>query len=179
MLIVVTGGARSGKSHLALERARRSRRDDVVFVATCPRIGGDRELEQRIRAHRDERPPSWTTVEAQHDLAAAIAGAPSSAPLIVDCLTLWVANLLYRGDDPASVEDASERALAEVAARSGETVAVTNEVGLGIVPAEAESRTYRDVLGRVNQGWVAAADRALLLVAGRALPLHDPEDLLP
>jgi adenosylcobinamide kinase/adenosylcobinamide-phosphate guanylyltransferase len=89
-----------------------------------------------------------------------------------------VGNRFYGGDDEPAVLAASDRALAAAADRSGDTVVVTNEVGLGIVPADRESRAYRDTLGRVNQAWVGRADRALLLVAGRALPLHDPDDLL-
>lgn len=150
----------------------------MVFIATCPRIDGDAELAERIGAHRAERPPQWTTVEVEHDLAPAIAGAGDAATVIVDCLTLWVANLLFRGDTADEIDRASTAALAAAGARRGETLVVTNEVGLGIVPADARTRAYRDVLGRVNQGWVAAADRALLLVAGLALPLQDPGELL-
>jgi adenosyl cobinamide kinase/adenosyl cobinamide phosphate guanylyltransferase len=177
VLTVLTGGARSGKSSLALELARRSGRP-VVFVATCPRIEGDDELERRIGDHRAERPPDWTTVEVEHDLASALRGIDDGATVVVDCLTLWVGNLLVRGDAESAIDAASGQALAAVAARVGETIVVTNEVGFGIVPADRLSRTYRDALGRVNQAWVAAADRALLLVAGRALALHHPDDLL-
>jgi adenosyl cobinamide kinase/adenosyl cobinamide phosphate guanylyltransferase len=176
--MVVTGGARSGKSRFVVDQARERADGEVVFVATCPRIEGDADLGRRIDDHRSERPPSWATVEAEHDLAGAIAGADGEATLIVDCLTLWVGNLLHRGDHEAAVDQACTEALAAAESRPGETLVVTNEVGLGIVPADPLSRTYRDALGRVNQRWVAAADRALFLVAGRALALHDPEDLL-
>ncbi|MGF1596427.1 MAG: bifunctional adenosylcobinamide kinase/adenosylcobinamide-phosphate guanylyltransferase [Acidimicrobiales bacterium] len=178
MLIVVTGGARSGKSRFAVDRARRAGLGDVVFVATCPRIDGDGELERRIRDHRAERPPSWVTVEVELDLAAALGGIDERATVIVDCLTLWVSNLLVGGHDAATIGVTSDDALRAVASRAGETLVVTNEVGLGIVPADRLSREYRDILGRVNQAWVAAADRALFLVAGRALALHEPDDLL-
>lgn len=178
MLIVVTGGARSGKSRLVVDQARASAGGDVVFVATCPRIEGDADLGRRIDDHQAERPSSWTTVEAEHDLAGAIGGAGDDATVIIDCLTLWVGNLLFRGDPTDAIDRASAEALAVAQARSGQTLVVTNEVGLGIVPADTLSRTYRDVLGRVNQRWAAAADRALFMVAGRALPLHDPGDLL-
>lgn len=178
MLIVVTGGARSGKSRLVVEQVEAGAGGAVVFVATCPRIEGDDDLAERIDAHRSERPASWATIEAEHDLAAAIEGAADEATVIVDCLTLWVANLLYRGDTDAEIDRACGVALDAVGARSGRTWVVTNEVGLGIVPADAGTRRYRDVLGRVNQRWVAAADRALFMMAGRALALHDPGELL-
>jgi len=177
MLIVLTGGARSGKSSLAVALARRSDQD-VTFVATCPRIDGDAELERRIRVHREERPARWATIEAEYDLTGAIRALDPTATVVVDCLTLWVNNLLYRGDDESTIAAACLDALAVVASRPGETIAVTNEVGLGLVPSEALARTYRDVLGRVNHAWVAAADQALFLVAGRAISLHDPLDLL-
>ncbi len=177
MFIVLTGGARAGKSSLALEQARLSG-DDVVFVATCPHIEGDNELDSRIQVHRAERPAAWATVEVERELAGALWEIDDRATVIVDCLTLWVSNLLVRGDDQEVIHAASDDALRAVAARSGLTIAVTNEVGLGIVPADGLSRIYRDVLGLVNQTWVAAADRALFVVAGRALALHNPDDML-
>lgn len=177
MLTVLTGGARSGKSTLALELADRAG-GPVVFVATCPRIDGDVDLEARIENHRAERPSHWSTIEVEHELGSTIASIDPAATVVIDCLTLWVSNLLFRGDDQAAIERASRRAIDAVAERAGATLVVTNEVGLGIVPADQLSRTYRDALGRVNQAWIGAADRALLLVAGRAVALHDPGDLL-
>jgi adenosyl cobinamide kinase/adenosyl cobinamide phosphate guanylyltransferase len=177
VLIVLTGGVRSGKTSLAVALARRSPAP-VVYLATCPRIDGDDEFADRIDAHRAERPEGWATVEAEYALGEAITEVADGAFLVVDCLTTWVGNRFYGGDDEPAVLAASDRALAAAADRSGDTVVVTNEVGLGIVPADRGSRAYRDTLGRVNQAWVGRADRALLLVAGRALPLHDPDDLL-
>ncbi|MEM9563223.1 MAG: bifunctional adenosylcobinamide kinase/adenosylcobinamide-phosphate guanylyltransferase [Actinomycetota bacterium] len=179
-LTVLTGGARSGKSRLALDLAADAAGPDgpVVFVATCPRIDGDGDLARRIDAHRAERPTHWTTVESEVDLATTLAAADPEAVVVIDCLTLWVNNLLFRDHDEAAIVDAAEATLAAACARSSQTIAVTNEVGLGIVPGDELSRSYRDALGRVNQRWIAAADRALFLVAGRALALHDPRDLL-
>lgn len=173
MLTVLLGGARSGKSALAERLARRAG-DDVCFVATCPSIDGDADLADRIRRHRAERPPTWTTIEEEVDLAAAIRAAGGRA-LVVDCLTTWVGNLVHHGRTQAEVLGASEAAIAEVRARRATTIVVTNEVGAGIVPADPDTRAYRDALGRVNQQWVSAADRALLLVAGRAVDLRPPE----
>lgn len=179
MLIVCIGGARSGKSSLALELARRSG-TEVTFIATCPQIDGDDDLTSRIENHRAERPPDWRTVEEEHDLVAALAAAGDTY-CVIDCLTLWVSNLMHRGDDDAAIALAAGRAAAAARARvdgGATTIVVTNEVGSGVHPATELGRRYRDLLGRVNQIWGAAADRSLLLIAGRAIELHDPLTLL-
>lgn len=176
MLTLVLGGARSGKSALADELGRRAG-GAVAYVATCPRIDGDADLARRIARHRADRPPGWTTIEEELDLAGAITAAGDRF-VVVDCLTLWVGNLQFHGHDDDAVLAASRQALDVVARRVADTVVVSNEVGLGIVPADAATREYRDLLGRVNRAWAEAADRAVFLVAGRALPLLDPHDLL-
>jgi adenosylcobinamide kinase / adenosylcobinamide-phosphate guanylyltransferase len=173
-LTLLLGGARSGKSALAVEIGRRHP-GPVTFIATSPpSIDGD--LSGRIARHRAERPP-WPTIEEPLDLAAALAAAGTDLA-IVDCLTLWVNNLLHRGDDDAAIEAIAADAAATAAERGGPTVVITNEVGLGVHPTTELGRRYRDTLGRVNQRWAAAADTALLLVAGRALSLTDPWTLL-
>ena len=164
-LVLYLGGARSGKSRLALERARSSGAP-VVFVATGE--GLDDEMADRIARHRAERPADWETVEEPVELERAVAEAPPDATLVVDCLSLWVANVF----ETAPAEELAEQAAARAAGRPGLTIAVTNEVGLGIVPDNALARRYRDVLGRVNAAWAAAADEAYLVVAGRALRLE-------
>lgn len=176
MLTVLLGGARSGKSALAVEIASRDG-NGVTYLATSPTIPGDDDLAQRIARHRSERPTTWTTIEEQLDLASALARVDTPV-VIVDCLTLWAGNMLHHGHDEQSVLDASDVAVAIVGDRDLAAVVVSNEVGLGIVPANELARDYRDVLGRVNQRWVAAADQALFMVAGRALPLREPRELL-
>jgi adenosyl cobinamide kinase/adenosyl cobinamide phosphate guanylyltransferase len=163
-LVVLVGGARSGKSRLAVERAR-AEGAPVTFVATGE--ARDDEMAARIARHREERPPDWKTVEEPLELAHALAAAPSGDTVVVDCLSLWVANLDGRGAEEPAAEAA--RLAAE---REGLTIAVTNEVGLGIVPDNALARAYRDELGRVNALWVEAADEAWLVVAGRKLRLE-------
>jgi adenosylcobinamide kinase / adenosylcobinamide-phosphate guanylyltransferase len=158
-LVIYLGGARSGKSQLAVERARASGAP-VTFVATGE--AGDEEMAERIEQHRRDRPAEWRTVEEPVDLAGALAAAPPGDTVIVDCLSLWVSNVLGSEDDGA---------LAAARARGGLTIAVTNEVGMGIVPDNALARTYRDALGRVNAAWAGAADEAYLVVAGRTLEL--------
>ncbi len=176
MLTFLVGGARSGKSALALELAT-DHTGAVTYVATSPRIDGDADLDRRIDAHRAERPAAWTTIEEPHDLDAALRLATDSF-VIVDCITLWVSNLLWRGDDDDVIASTARSAAATTAARAAPTVVISNEVGLGVHPETDAGRRYRDVLGRVNQIWAAAADRSLLLVAGRALVLDDPRRVL-
>jgi adenosyl cobinamide kinase/adenosyl cobinamide phosphate guanylyltransferase len=163
-LTLLLGGARSGKSTLALRRAAASGRP-VVFVATGQ--ARDAEMAERIARHRAERDPAWRTVETPGDLAGALACAPAQACVIVDCLTLWVANRLEAGE--AEVVRLAGEAARLAAAREGPTIAVSNEVGMGLVPATPVGRLYRDVLGRVNAVWAEAATEAALVVAGRPL----------
>jgi adenosyl cobinamide kinase/adenosyl cobinamide phosphate guanylyltransferase len=173
-LVLLTGGARSGKSALAVAIAERHC-CDVVFLATAEARDG--EMRARIAAHRAERPGAWTTVEEPLHIDRAIAAADPSACLIVDCLSLWVANLL-ESREARAVERAGPVAADRAAARPGPTIAVTNEVGLGVVPATPLGRAYRDVLGRVNAAWGARASEAYLVVAGRVLPLQPAEAIL-
>jgi adenosylcobinamide kinase / adenosylcobinamide-phosphate guanylyltransferase len=168
-LTLLLGGARSGKSALAVKRAL-AHDGPVAFVATAE--AGDDEMAERIARHRAEREPGWDTVEEPLDLAGALAGAPAGAFVIVDCLSLWIANLLLRGDDDAAIERLAAEAAALAAARGAPTVAVTNEVGMGVVPASESGRRYRDLLGRANAAWAELADEALLVVAGRTLVLE-------
>jgi adenosyl cobinamide kinase/adenosyl cobinamide phosphate guanylyltransferase len=176
MLTVLLGGARSGKSALAVEIANRAG-NEVTYVATSPTIAGDHDLAERIAHHRAERPTTWITIEEELDIAAALARVATPV-VIVDCLTVWTGNMFHHGRDESAILDASDAAIAAVTDRDLVAVVISNEVGLGIVPDNELARDYRDALGRVNQRWVAAADHALLMVAGRALPLHEPHGLL-
>lgn len=171
---VLLGGARSGKSAIA---ARLAERSDAPVVAIVTGEAGDEEMAERIRRHRAARPPAWETVEEPLELEAALRSAPEGAAVIVDCLTLWVANLLERGDTDEEVEHLSASAASAAAQRPGLTLVVTNEVGSGIVPANAYARRFRDLQGRVNVAWTGVADRAALVVAGSVLPLEAAEDL--
>jgi adenosylcobinamide kinase/adenosylcobinamide-phosphate guanylyltransferase len=173
-LILLIGGARSGKSELALRLAA-DQSAPVVFIATAH--AGDFEMAERIARHRRERPADWRTIEEPLRLRETIAEIESSMCVIVDCLTLWTANALEALG--AADTEAQAAAVAEAAsARPGLTVAVTNEVGLGIVPDNLLGRSYRDLLGRVNTLWADAADHAYLLVAGRALTLRRTGSLI-
>ena len=171
MLTFLTGGARSGKSTLAVRMANRAGLP-VTFVATA-RPEGDEEWTGRIERHRTERPSEWTTVEEQHDLAAAVTDAHPDAFVIVDCLSLWLANMLEAGSGDDDILAATTKAVDAATHRRGPVVVVSNEVGSSIVPMDAALRRFRDLLGRVNGTWATAADRAYLVVAGRVLPLAE------
>jgi adenosylcobinamide kinase / adenosylcobinamide-phosphate guanylyltransferase len=174
-LILVTGGARSGKSDFAQRLALERGGDDVLFVATAE--AGDDEMVRRIEAHQRARPPAWRTVEARAGVGAAIGRTDAARVAVVDCLTLLVSNvLLSLGDDPAAAAETAIRdevgGLIDAAAVADATViVVTNEVGLGIVPADRLTRLYRDLLGRANAMLALRANEVYLLVSGLPLEL--------
>ena len=167
-LTVLLGGTRSGKSRLAASIASSSGAE-VVVIATAE--ARDDEMAERIRRHRADRPSSWATVEEPLELERALAGTADDACVVLDCLTLWVSNLLEAGRSDDEVEGLARAAARASAGRAGPTVVISNEVGSGIVPINELARRYGDLLGRVNAIWVEASDRAALVVAGRALPL--------
>jgi adenosylcobinamide kinase/adenosylcobinamide-phosphate guanylyltransferase len=171
-LVFLLGGARSGKSSLAVELARKWE-GPVTVIATAEAL--DDEMAERIRLHDEERPPVWETLEEPLELQTALAGVADDAAIVIDCLSLWVANLLERGDGDSEVEQLSEAVARIASERSSLTIAISNEVGLGIVPATELGRRYRDLLGRVNATWAGAADQAAFVVAGRVLTLGSPE----
>ena len=159
----VLGGARSGKSAYA-ERIITALPSPWVYIATAH--AGDDEMQARIALHRARRDERWTTVEAPIDIAGAI-DAAGKQPVLIDCLTLWLTNLLLGEHDIDSRVQSLEAALR---ARDGITVLVANEVGLGIVPDNALARAFRDWAGRVNQHFAARADSVVFMVAG--LPMR-------
>ncbi len=172
MLTLVLGGARSGKSTLAVAwgRVHAEAGGDVQILATAP--SDDTSLAERVARHRAER-PGWPTIEEPIELAAALAGLAADDMVIVDCLTLWVSNLMARGDGIDAIVKASDQFAAAAHERSGPTVVISNEVGMGVHPATELGRDYRDTLGLVNQRVSTLADRAAFLVAGRVLELGD------
>jgi adenosylcobinamide kinase/adenosylcobinamide-phosphate guanylyltransferase len=157
-LTLVLGGARSGKSRYA-ESVAMSSQQPWAYVATAEPC--DQEMTARIREHRSRRGEHWQTIEAPLDLASAIAAAP--ATVLVDCLTLWLSNLMLAERD---IDGEIGRLEQAIAARKAATVLVSNEVGSGIVPDNAQARRFRDLQGRLNQRIAARADRVVLVVAG-------------
>jgi adenosyl cobinamide kinase/adenosyl cobinamide phosphate guanylyltransferase len=179
MLTFLVGGARSGKSTLAVQMGEHQG-GAVTFVATAELF--DDDLRQRVERHRLERPAAWLTVEAPVGLAAGVRAVPSEHFVIIDCLTVWMANLLVHigtADGIAAHVDDFVQALGERLQHADKgTVVVSNEVGMGIHPDTSMGRNYRDDLGRLNQRVAALADTSLLLVAGRALRLEKPWEIL-
>ena len=168
LVCFVLGGARSGKSAWA-EAETMASGLAPIYVATCE--PGDEEMAERVRRHRDRRGSGWTTAEAPLDLVAAIeAQAGPGRALLVDCLTLWLSNLMAAGRDPEAEGERLAACLAEVA---GPVVVVSNEVGHGIVPDNAAARAFRDAAGRLHQTVAAAAGRVILVSAGLPLILKD------
>jgi adenosyl cobinamide kinase/adenosyl cobinamide phosphate guanylyltransferase len=170
-LVVLLGGARAGKSALAQELAARWE-GPVAYVATAE--ARDEEMAERIERHRRERPEGWTTVEEPLQLRAVLERLEQGQAAVVDCLTLWVSNALERGDSPTAVLAEAGEAAALAAAHPAPVIVVSNEVGLGIVPASPLARVYRDLLGAVNRAFVDEAEAASLVVAGRMLRLEQP-----
>jgi adenosylcobinamide kinase/adenosylcobinamide-phosphate guanylyltransferase len=180
-LTLITGGARAGKTRFALSLAR-AHAGPVTYLATAEAL--DEEMATRIARHRAERPSGWRTIEAPLDPVTALDSPAVTGLVLFDCITVWTSNLLVRAlssDDFTS--DDGERASATVHAAvhrllrwcegtRADLVAVTNEVGFGIVPATPLARIYRDVLGCANQALASQAERVYLVVAGLALELR-------
>ena len=161
--LFIVGGARSGKSRFAISGL--PARGRVTFVATAE--AGDADMAARITRHRAERSRHWTTLEAPRDLVARLPEALAAADtVVVDCLTLWVSNLLLAGTGEESILEEAEALATLVANPRADLRLVSNEVGLGVHPPTAEGLRFRDVLGLVNQRVAAAAHRVVLMVAG-------------
>ncbi|MFD1033938.1 bifunctional adenosylcobinamide kinase/adenosylcobinamide-phosphate guanylyltransferase [Sphingomonas hankookensis] len=159
-----TGGARSGKSRLA-QRAMEALPRPWTYVATAQ--GWDDEMTDRIACHRADRGPGWHTVECPLDLAQTIRTV--DGPVLVDCLTLWLTNVMLGGHDVARC---NAELIAAIGAATHPLMLVSNEVGLGIVPDHPLGRAFRDEAGRLNQAVAAAVDRTWFVVAGMVLPLE-------
>ena len=169
-LALILGGARSGKSAFAEQLAEQGRR--VLFVATAEAL--DKDMKRRIDAHRARRPPEWDTLEEPRDLTSILPKAlEGHDACLLDCLTMWVSNLLLANEANADAEILMEvDHLLDVYDHSPASwVVVSNEVGLGVVPSSGLGSRYRDLLGRVNQAVASRADKVYLMVAGLALEL--------
>jgi adenosylcobinamide kinase/adenosylcobinamide-phosphate guanylyltransferase len=164
LVTLILGGARSGKSARALALAGTP---PHVFIATAEALDG--EMAERIRMHKAERGESWGLVEEPLELAQAVqANAAAGTTLLVDCLTLWLSNLIHHERDVATATDALVAALAVA---PGRAVLVSNEVGMGLAPMNALGRDFRDAQGLLNQRIAAVADHVEFVVAGLPLAL--------
>ncbi|RPJ54530.1 MAG: bifunctional adenosylcobinamide kinase/adenosylcobinamide-phosphate guanylyltransferase [Acidobacteria bacterium] len=161
---LITGGARSGKSRhaLVLAQANPGRR---AFVATAEPL--DEEMLERIRRHREDRDPSFLTIEEPVDLGKALRSLPADVEVaVIDCLTVWLGNLMHCRRDEAGEPPELRELFALLAAPPCDLIIVTNEVGMGIVPGEAVARRFRDLAGRINQEVAKRADVVILMVSG-------------
>ncbi len=175
-LTLVIGGARSGKSRYAeslIAALPPIWRPPWAYVATAE--AGDEEMAARIKVHRDRRGQSWRTIEAPRALPVALA-ACQTMPVLVDCLTLWLSNLMLA---VADIEEEIHRLERALAARKAPVVLVANEVGFGIVPDNPLGRKFRDLQGVLNQCVAARADRVVLMVAGLPLVIKDTLEKAP
>jgi adenosyl cobinamide kinase/adenosyl cobinamide phosphate guanylyltransferase len=168
LVTLVLGGARSGKSRYA-EGLIATDPKPWVYIATAE--AKDDEMAARIAEHKARRAAGWQTVEAPHEVPEALAAAPGNAAVLVDCLTLWLSNLMLGS---FNVETMIERLEQALGARAGPTVLVSNEVGLGIVPDNALARRFRDAQGMLNQRVAANAARVIMMVAGIPVAVKSP-----
>ncbi|MDE3180765.1 MAG: bifunctional adenosylcobinamide kinase/adenosylcobinamide-phosphate guanylyltransferase [Acidobacteriota bacterium] len=170
-ITLILGGARSGKSRYALNLASEFKR--VTFIATAR--ASDVEMRRKIDAHRAERPPSWRTVEVPRELPDALRKeGRKSDVLLIDCLTVYLANILGSKDGSAQRFRGHLQEICEaLQVAEASTIVVSNEVGSGIVPAYRSGRIYRDLLGQFNQEIARIADRVIFMVAGLPLTIKD------
>jgi adenosylcobinamide kinase/adenosylcobinamide-phosphate guanylyltransferase len=168
LLTLVLGGARSGKSRYA-ESLIKALPRPWFYLATAE--AKDEEMTARIAEHMARRGAGWQTIEAPHDLAGALGKVPARAPVLIDCLTLWLSDRMLADADMDREIDALEAALTR---RTGAIVAVSNEVGLSIVPDNALARRFRDLQGILNQRLAAQAARVVMMVAGIPIAVKSP-----
>lgn len=168
-VVLVTGGARSGKSRFAQELVE-GWGQRILYIATAEAL--DEEMEERIQRHRSDRGDRWSTLEEPLDLKRALSGADGHEGVLLDCLTLWASNLLGRyGEDEDALQAEIGRFLEGLAAFPGRLCVVTNEVGLGVVPDNALARRFRDLAGRINQEVARLSDEVYLVTVGFPLRL--------
>ena len=163
--IFVTGGCRSGKSGYALAKANRIKGEQRIFLATS--VPSDSEMENRVKAHKDERGDAWSTVEEPEAVEERIKEFKETADVIlVDCLTLWISNLLCSGYDEHRIKKRVERLQTALCRPGCPAFLVSNEVGCGVVPENTLSRAFRDLAGYANQQTAKTADSVVWMVSG-------------
>ena len=164
-IIFIIGGCRSGKSKHALQTAEKMPGNRKIYIATC--VPQDNEMKQRVARHQKERSQNWVTVEEPLHLPQAILeNSPKADVMLVDCLTLWVSNLLMETDDEKQLEEMISQLIDTLEKATGPIVLVSNEVGTGIVPENKLARQYRDIMGLVNQAVAKTAGKVIWMVAG-------------
>jgi len=164
-LVFIVGGCRSGKSKYALQTAEKIVAKCRIYIATC--VPQDDEMKQRVAQHQKQRNSTWVTVEEPLDLTRAITENSRKADVVlIDCLTLWMSNLLMQTQDEATLKNKIEHLVQALSLADCPVVVVSNEVGGGIVPENPLARQFRDIAGWANQSVAACADRVVWMVAG-------------
>jgi adenosylcobinamide kinase/adenosylcobinamide-phosphate guanylyltransferase len=164
-IVFVIGGCRSGKSSHALQTAEKMPGNRKIYLATC--VPQDDEMKQRVAKHQKERSQNWVTVEEPLHLPEVILENSLKADvMLVDCLTLWVSNLLMETDDEKQLEKRIAQLIGSLEKATGPIVLVSNEIGTGIVPENKLARQYRDIIGLVNQAVAKTASKVIWMVAG-------------
>ena len=167
---LILGGCKSGKSSMALSLAEASQAKPKTYLATCQPL--DEEMQDRVERHRQERGPEWQTLEEPLFIAQAVRECSSPGTLLlIDCLTMWLSNLLGAGTSGEAIRDRYSELQSSLDEAKGEVILVANEVGLGIVPENPLARRFRDEAGVLNQRLGSIADRVVFMAAGFPLPL--------
>ena len=178
-ITLLTGGCRSGKSSLAVETAKELS-GNICFIATC--VPQDDEMKSRVKKHQQDRPSSWKLIEEPIHITEAICKVDSSVypVLLVDCLTLWICNLMCEQKNPLNTEEqmaiAAQKLIDSAKQYGGEVIFVSNEVGMGIMPANAMARNYADLAGRCNQVIAKGADKVIFVSCGIGITLKQKQE---
>jgi adenosylcobinamide kinase/adenosylcobinamide-phosphate guanylyltransferase len=165
-VVLITGGSRSGKSRFA-QRLALEWSFPVIYLATAS--AEDEEMKIRIKKHQQSRPSDWRTIEEKNDLIGVLTSLREVSTVIIDCLTLWISNLLFQGLKDEEILERAQRLKEFISTSDHRVILITNEVGWGIVPASKLGRRFRDLQGMVNQIMAEGADEVYLMVSG--LPL--------
>jgi adenosylcobinamide kinase/adenosylcobinamide-phosphate guanylyltransferase len=173
-IVLVIGGCRSGKSRYALELAKKIPGDRRIFIATC--VPRDKEMEERIARHKKEREKSWSTIEVPINLPEAIIEYSTKGDLIlVDCLTLWISNLILENDN-IDMSEPIMRLTNSLEKAQRPIIIVSNEVGSGIVPDNRLARVFRDAVGFANQSIAESSDKVIWMIAGIPVPIKGDKE---
>jgi adenosylcobinamide kinase/adenosylcobinamide-phosphate guanylyltransferase len=175
-LIFITGGARSGKSTLAVQLAKKIN-GKIAFIATAQ--AGDDEMERRIFLHKKERPDGWSTIEEPANVASAIDSAYGHDAVIIDCITLLISNLICNCDNLSETEwilDEIKKLVESAKQFDGSVIIISNEVGMGIVPENKLAREFRDLAGKANQMIASSADKVYVCFSGIPMLIKDIGD---
>jgi adenosylcobinamide kinase / adenosylcobinamide-phosphate guanylyltransferase len=162
-IIFITGAVRSGKSSFSVEIAKKSKKQ-VIFLATCKPSDG--EMKIRVKKHQQNRPSNWQTIEENLDISSVFKNTDSKNIILIDCITLWISNLLLYGLKEKDIFKKVENFITTIKETDSSIIIVSNEVGWGIVPENKLARTFRDIIGITHQKISQASNEVFLMVSG-------------